>query len=74
MEGIDNLWLKIHQKIISDDVDSRLDGLVEARKALTDDKNLISHIDAAIHVGIVQVVTNFIEDPEGAQSALKAAK
>lgn len=74
-DAIDNFWCKIYQKIISEDVDIRLDGLVEARKALTDDEKLISHIDAAIRAGIVQVVTSFIEDPEdGAKSTLKTAQ
>lgn len=52
-------WREILEKIISEDPEVRLNGIVEARKCLSDDN---PQIDFAVRVGIVQIVANYIED------------
>lgn len=52
-------WNEIREQIISEDPEVRLNGIIEARKCLSDDN---PQIDDAVHVGIVQIVANYIED------------
>lgn len=56
-----NLWIGIRQKITSDNPDVRLDGIIEARKLLSETN---PELDAAVNVGIIQLAANYIEDPE----------